>query len=91
MLPRKVQGLAKETRSRSLALCERRLAQKLLESYTEFFILRMLLETAAYHGKELGVIGRVGDLEWHFGGHTRSGCMVPHFEGDARFVTAEVS
>ena len=46
---------------------------------------------AAYPGKELGVIGRVGDLEWHFGGHTRSGCMVPHFEGDARFVTAEVS
>jgi|LauGreDrversion2_5_1035112.scaffolds.fasta_scaffold604424_1 hypothetical protein len=51
----------------------------------------MLLEMAAYPGKELGVIGRVGDLEWHFGGHTRSGCMVPHFEGDARFVTAEVS
>jgi hypothetical protein len=58
--------------SRSLALCERRLAQKLLESYTEFFILRMLLETAAYRGinrgKELGVIGGVDDLEWHFGG-----------------------
>ena len=51
----------------------------------------MLLEMAAYPGKELGVIGRVGDLEWHFGGYTRSGCMVPHFEGDTRFVTAEVS
>eukprot|EP00900_Chrysochromulina_parva_P012498 jgi/Chrpa1/21249/Chrysochromulina_OHIO_Genome00020465-RA len=32
MLPRKVQGWAKETRRRSLALCERRLPKKLLES-----------------------------------------------------------
>ena len=89
VLHKKVQGWAKEIRS--LALCKRRLPQKLLESLTEFFILRMLLEMAAHPGKELGVIGRVGDLEWHFGGHTRSGCMVPYFEGDTRFVTAEVS
>ena len=27
----------------------------------------MLLETAAYHGKDRGVISRVGDLEQHFG------------------------
>ena len=32
MLPRKVQGWTKETRRRSLALCERRLTKKLLES-----------------------------------------------------------
>ena len=69
MLPRKVQGWAKETRSRSRPLCERRLPKKLLESYTESFILRMLLEMAAHHEKDLGVIGRVGDLEWPLGCH----------------------
>ena len=24
---------------------------------------------AAYRGKDVGVIGRVGDLDWHLGGH----------------------
>ena len=34
----------------------------------------MLFEVAAHHvehlvGEDLGVIGRVGNLEWHLGGH----------------------